>query len=173
MRKSLPNKIPTLGLRKPPQLVRWDLIIMFLCEIWGFITSLELPSFMRAPIYNLWGWFFKCKMDELRDPLEHYQSLQEFFTRPLKDGVRPICMEGMASPVDGTVLTCGEVKNHIEQVKGHSYTLTNFLGSNYNQSKNTGILYYTLYILYIYIYIYIYFYYFSKIKNYRKSGTRK
>jgi len=44
----------------------------------------------------------------------------------------------MASPVDGTVLTFGPVKNHIEQVKGHSYTLSHFLGPNYKQVKSSS-----------------------------------
>jgi phosphatidylserine decarboxylase len=131
-------------IKKPPQFVRWDLIIMFFCELWGFLTSLTLPTFLRSPIYRLWGIVFKCKMDECRDPLSSYKSLQEFFIRPLKDGLRPIEMEGMASPVDGTVLTCGPVINQIEQVKGHSYTLTHFLGPDWmkvleNKAATPGI----------------------------------
>jgi len=73
-------------------------------------------------------------MDEVRDPLENYVSLQEFFTRPLKDGARPVYTEGMASPVDGKVLVVGPVKDHIEQVKGNSYTLSHFLGTDYRAS---------------------------------------
>jgi phosphatidylserine decarboxylase len=74
-------------------------------------------------------------LEESKYPLEHYTCLQEFFGRPLKDGLRPVATNPLTSPVDGTVLTLGPVKNHIEQVKGHSYTLTHFLGPNYKETK--------------------------------------
>jgi len=127
LRPRMPSRIP---LRKPPQLIRWDIIIMFLCEIWGYINSCQLPVFIRVPLYRLWGFIFRCDLDESKYPIAEYKCLQDFFTRPLKDGVRPISEEILASPVDGKVMAVGVVKNQIEQVKGHSYTLTHFLGAN-------------------------------------------
>jgi len=142
----LRNRIPSIpfkhripAVRKPPQLIRWDIVIMFLCEIWGYINSLQLPVLLRSPLYRLWGFVFKCNLDESKYPLEEYNSLQEFFGRPLKDGVRPVAETQLVSPVDGTVLTFGPVKNHVEQVKGHSYTLTHFLGPNYKQTRPNQI----------------------------------
>jgi len=139
---SLPfkHKIPSVRIRKPPQLIRWDIIIMFLCELWGYINSFQLPVILRSPLYRLWGWIFKCNLEESKYPLEDYTCLQDFFSRPLKIGLRPISDEILTSPVDGTILTCGLVTNQIEQVKGQSYTLSNFLGPNFKQTRpNTSI----------------------------------
>ncbi len=63
-------------------------------------------------------WMYDCKLDEMRDPLESYKNLGEFFTRHLKEGVRPMG-DGMVSPVDGRVLIFGEIKDEqVEQIKG-------------------------------------------------------
>ncbi len=63
-------------------------------------------------------WMYDCKLDEMRDPLESYKNLGEFFTRHLKEGVRPMG-DGMVSPVDGRVLLFGEIKDEqVEQIKG-------------------------------------------------------
>jgi len=49
----------------------------------------------------------------------------------MKKGCRIIDVEGMSSPVDGTVVIFGEVKaDRVEQVKGVTYPLTGFLGAD-------------------------------------------
>ncbi len=44
-----------------------------------------------------------CQVDEAEKPLEEYQSFNEFFTRRLKPGARPIG-EGIVSPADGRLM---------------------------------------------------------------------
>lgn len=67
-------------------------------------------------------------------PLEEYKSLSDFFMRRLKPEARPVARMdtgGMVSPVDGTVLCCGEIDGRmIEQVKGAHYALEDFLGGD-------------------------------------------
>lgn len=71
-------------------------------------------------------------MDEVREPLHTYPTLAAFFARELKDGARPICEQGMASPVDGRVISCGLVEGDLlEQIKGKTYSLSSFLGYKY------------------------------------------
>jgi len=90
----------------------------------------------------MWGKVFRCNMSEVRDPLHSYPTLEAFFSRHLKDGARPISQVGMASPVDGKVMACGEVtSDQIEHVKGKTYSLSSFLGSNidlHNNGKEDG-----------------------------------
>lgn len=62
--------------------------------------------------------------------------------------MREVCLKGMvktifmfslakASPVDGTVVTFGEiVRDKVEQVKGMTYTASGFLGTNYLEVKH-------------------------------------
>ncbi len=44
-----------------------------------------------------------CQVDEAEKPIEDYQSFNEFFTRRLKPGARPIG-EGVVSPADGRLM---------------------------------------------------------------------
>jgi len=64
----------------------------------------------------------------MRDPLESYKNLGEFFARHLKEGVRPIG-PGMVSPVDGKVLVFGEIEGYkVDHIKGLSYELESLIG---------------------------------------------
>lgn len=119
------------------QAVRWDFVGVSLSKCWGTINSRPLPVWARRPIYQMWGTVFKCNMDEVRDPLETYPTLAAFFARQLKDGARPITPVGMASPVDGRVISCGPVTGDLlEQVKGKTYSLSTFLGCKYDSLKS-------------------------------------
>lgn len=58
-----------------------------------------------------------------------YSTFNEFFTRALKPGARPIAAgAAIASPVDGTVSECGTIDGKdLLQAKGRRYTLTELL----------------------------------------------
>jgi phosphatidylserine decarboxylase len=63
------------------------------------------------------------------DPLK-YPTFNEFFTRALKPGVRPIAAGSaeISCPVDGTVSECGELDGAtLLQAKGRYYALTDLL----------------------------------------------
>jgi phosphatidylserine decarboxylase len=66
----------------------------------------------------------------MRDPIDSYRNLSEFFARPLKDGVRPIADGDLVSPTDATLTVYGKVDDNsqIDQVKGLSYPAAPFLG---------------------------------------------
>lgn len=97
-------------------------------RIWGKVHHIPLPLWMRRPLYMLWAVAFHCNLNEMRYPLESYTCLGEFFGRPLLDDCRPIDNSHLISPVDGKVVTCGEVFNKdgmltLEQIKGLDYSL--------------------------------------------------
>ncbi|KAL0874023.1 hypothetical protein Bca101_023728 [Brassica carinata] len=102
---------------------------------WGSLTSVEIPVWMRPFVYKAWSRAFHSNLEEAKLPLEEYASLRDFFVRSLKEGCRPIDPDPrcLVSPVDGTVLRFGELKESrgmIEQVKGHSYSVPALLGTN-------------------------------------------
>lgn len=62
-----------------------------------------------------------------------YKSFNEFFTRPLKIGMRPIdqTAQSFIHPVDGTVSQLGDiVDDDLFQAKGHDYSLVTLLGGS-------------------------------------------
>ena len=64
---------------------------------------------------------------------EDYASFNEFFTRPLKDGIRPLATEAniVAHPVDGCISQLGPiVQGQLVQAKNHSYSLQALLGGD-------------------------------------------
>ncbi|KAJ4831585.1 hypothetical protein Tsubulata_015263 [Turnera subulata] len=104
-------------------------------RIWGSVTSVEIPTWLRPHVYKAWARAFHANLEEAALPLENYSSLREFFVRTLREGSRPIDPDPrcLISPVDGTVLRFGELRGSgamVEQVKGWSYPVTSLLGSN-------------------------------------------
>lgn len=62
-----------------------------------------------------------------------YRSFNDFFTRALRPGVRPIAPETdvVVSPVDGTLSQCGEIEGDLLiQAKGHRYSLLELLAGD-------------------------------------------
>nr|WP_307731230.1 archaetidylserine decarboxylase [Massilia agilis] len=60
-----------------------------------------------------------------------YASFNEFFTRPLKSGVRPLADADFVCPVDGAISQFGDIDEHeILQAKGHKFTTTQLVGGD-------------------------------------------
>ncbi|XP_042251234.1 phosphatidylserine decarboxylase proenzyme, mitochondrial isoform X3 [Thunnus maccoyii] len=112
-----------------------------LSRAWGRLNGVELPTWLRKPIYSLYIWTFGVNMQEAAvEDLHHYRNLGEFFRRRLKPAVRPLCSSScLISPADGKILHFGQVKNsEVEQVKGVTYSLENFLGPQQGQSNDSS-----------------------------------
>ncbi len=92
----------------------------------GWLTQLVIKAFAR---------FYKVDMKEAQDPeFSAYRTFNEFFVRPLRDGVRPITAEEncLAQPADGAISQLGMIHDgQILQAKGHHYSLEALLAGNY------------------------------------------
>ena len=85
-------------------------------------------------------WFVKrynVNMAEAANPdISVYPTFNEFFTRPLKVGVRPIANAGLVCPVDGAISQFGRIeRDQIFQAKGHSYSTTALVGGDSTLAK--------------------------------------
>ncbi|XP_029133738.2 phosphatidylserine decarboxylase proenzyme, mitochondrial isoform X2 [Labrus bergylta] len=112
-----------------------------LSRAWGRLNGVELPTWLRKPVYSLYIWTFGVNMQEAAvEDLRHYRNLGEFFRRRLKPAVRPVCASScLISPADGRILHFGRVKNsEVEQVKGVTYSLESFLGPQKRQSNDSS-----------------------------------
>jgi len=60
-----------------------------------------------------------------------YPTFNEFFTRPLKAGARPLATADWVCPVDGAISQFGPIrKDQIYQAKGHAYSTTALVGGD-------------------------------------------
>ena len=71
-------------------------------------------------------------MGEALEPdIAHYKSFNEFFTRALKPGVRPLAPADLVCPVDGAISQFGAIEgDQIFQAKGHNYSTTALVGGD-------------------------------------------
>lgn len=89
----------------------------------GALTQFLIKTFIKA---------FDINMKEaLYEDPSAYDTFNAFFTRPLKDGIRPI-VDGdniLCQPVDGRISQFGDiVGDRVFQAKGHNYSVTTLLG---------------------------------------------
>jgi phosphatidylserine decarboxylase len=80
-------------------------------------------------------WFvgrYNVNMAEAAQPdITAYTSFNDFFTRALKDGARPLAQADYLCPVDGAISQFGPIKGaQIFQAKGHDYSTTALVGGD-------------------------------------------
>ena len=71
-------------------------------------------------------------MGEAANPdIASYASFNDFFTRALKDGARPLADAALVCPVDGAISQFGPIaQDQVFQAKGHSYSTTALVGGD-------------------------------------------
>jgi len=80
-------------------------------------------------------WFvarYGVNMSEAIEPdIAAYATFNDFFTRPLKPGARPLAQSAFLCPVDGAISQFGVIAgDQIFQAKGHHYSTTALLGGD-------------------------------------------
>ncbi|KAH8388202.1 hypothetical protein KR093_000299 [Drosophila rubida] len=124
-------------------MVYCSLPLRIMSRCWGWLASCYMPNVMRPYIYGWYSQMFNVNLSEAQYPdYNHYNSMAEFFTRPLKEGARLIDAKApLVSPADGKVLHFGIASDsRIEQVKGVNYSIEDFLGplQTVEQSKEAA-----------------------------------
>lgn len=111
-------------------------------------------AFCETPAIKNWliGQFiqrFDIDMDAVAEPsLDAYPHFNAFFTRALKDGIRPMAGDGhISSPVDGMVFAGGQLSEDARlTAKGHHFSLSELLGGTEHDATYTGGHYLTVYL---------------------------
>ncbi|MDD2720239.1 MAG: archaetidylserine decarboxylase [Gallionella sp.] len=80
-------------------------------------------------------WFiarYNVNMDEAANPdYRSYPTFNDFFTRPLRRGARPLAQVDYVCPVDGAISQFGPIEaDQVFQAKGHSYSTTALVGGD-------------------------------------------
>ena len=89
----------------------------------GALTHLAIRRFIAR---------YGVNMSEAADPdVSHYSSFNEFFTRLLREGARPLSDAPWVCPVDGAISQFGPItRDRIFQAKGHDYTTRALVGGD-------------------------------------------
>ncbi len=88
-----------------------------------------------ATTTRLVRWFVRkygVDMSEAAQPeIAAYASFNDFFTRALKEGARPLAEADLVCPVDGAISQFGAIEHdQILQAKGHRYSTTALVGGD-------------------------------------------
>ncbi len=80
-------------------------------------------------------WFvgkYGVNMNEAANgDITSYASFNDFFTRALREGARPLAKADFICPVDGTISQFGSIDDHqIFQAKGHKFTTAALVGGD-------------------------------------------
>ncbi|MDB5954130.1 MAG: psd [Ramlibacter sp.] len=75
---------------------------------------------------------YQVDMGEAADPrIENYATFNDFFTRALREGVRPISPAPFVCPVDAAISQFGPIEHdQLFQAKGHSYSTRALVGGD-------------------------------------------
>jgi phosphatidylserine decarboxylase len=104
-----------------------------------WISRKEIPQEFRSTVFQYYSALTGANLQEIEKPLQEYRTLDEFFTRKLKKGLRRIDEKDdssvLVSPVDGRVVSYGKLNNsgggggdsYINEVKGYRYKLQDLI----------------------------------------------
>ncbi len=115
----------------------------------GRVVSIRWPFGLARPIVAAFARAVGADVAEARDPLDHFDSVQAFFVRALRDGARPLDPDpdAFVSPCDGAWGASGRIESgRLLQVKGSPYALADLLASPERAKAFEGGCFATLYL---------------------------
>ncbi len=90
---------------------------------WGGLTTAIIRRFVARYQVNM--------SEAAQSDVAAYASFNEFFTRPLKAGARPLARAEWICPVDGAISQFGAIQHdQIFQAKGHQYSTRALVGGD-------------------------------------------
>ncbi|MBA3890860.1 MAG: phosphatidylserine decarboxylase [Gemmatimonadaceae bacterium] len=113
----------------------------------GAVANLPVSRPLRGAVYRGYSRVFGARPEDAELPLEAYGSINAFFTRQLKPGLRPVSPDALVSPVDGTVGAWGVIADDmLIQAKGRNYSLAALVGDKAMADRMEGGTFATLYL---------------------------
>ncbi|CAM3379000.1 archaetidylserine decarboxylase [Polaromonas hydrogenivorans] len=97
----------------------------------GFVASRE-RGWVTTEIIRRFVAKYRVNMEEALDSdIASYLTFNDFFTRALKPGARPLAEAALVCPVDGAISQFGAIEHdQIFQAKGHNYSTTALVGGD-------------------------------------------
>lgn len=119
-----------MSLAKLFSLIQYPIPHHLLSRLVGGLADCRLP-WLKDALIKAFIRRFRVDMGEAVEPdPTAYASFNDFFTRALKEGARPIG-EGIVSPADGTLSQFGPIQaGQLLQAKGHRFSAEALLGGD-------------------------------------------
>jgi phosphatidylserine decarboxylase len=97
----------------------------------GFVASRQ-RGWVTTEIIRRFVAKYRVNMDEaLNSNIASYLTFNDFFTRALKPGTRPLAKADLVCPVDGAISQFGALEHdQLIQAKGHRYSTTALVGGD-------------------------------------------
>ena len=115
----------------------------------GVLAETPFPRAVLRPVLSAYCAHFGVDLSEADRPLGAYSTFNDFFTRALRSGLRPLDADPSAvlSPVDGRVYASGPIdEGTILQAKGVPYRVSDLLGSEADAAALYGGAFATFYL---------------------------
>jgi phosphatidylserine decarboxylase len=119
-----------------------------LSRLVGELTRVRVPAAVRCAAMRAFAARYGVDLTECAE-LETFETFVDFFSRPLRPGLRPIAggEDVIVSPVDGVVSQAGHAAGgRLLQAKGIDYTLDALLGEPALAARYLGGAFVTLYL---------------------------
>jgi phosphatidylserine decarboxylase len=119
----------------------------FMSSMAGALANTPVPRPLRGMVYRGYCRIFGARAEDAERPLAEYGSINAFFTRALKPGLRPIAADAIVSPADAGIGACGPVVNDaLIQAKGRNYSLAALVGDTALAGRMQGGTFATFYL---------------------------
>jgi phosphatidylserine decarboxylase len=98
----------------------------------GFLAGLRHPEWLKNWLIQQFIQHFDVDMSQAAEPdYTRYACFNDFFTRPLRDGARPLADADILCPADGAISQSGEIANGLLfQAKGRYFSAEDLLGGD-------------------------------------------
>ncbi|MEM6581099.1 MAG: archaetidylserine decarboxylase [Pseudomonadota bacterium] len=103
----------------------------------GGFANIRRPVWLKNALIRVFVRQFGVDMSEAAQPdPASYPTFNDFFTRPLQDGVRPISEADIVLPADGAISQLGPIEfGRIFQAKGRTFSTLELLGGDAERAE--------------------------------------
>lgn len=118
-------------------------------RVMGHLVRAQPPRSAMSAVIRGFSKAWGVHLDEAEHPPEHYASFQDFFTRNLRPGLRPVDAGAvhLPSPSDGRLTAFGNLdRDVLVQVKGVEYSLDALMGDSADADPYRGGCYAVVYL---------------------------
>lgn len=109
-----------------------------LSRMMGVLTHSKNKTWKNFFIKQIIRHYHVNMVESLEQNINNFACFNDFFTRKLKPGIRPVTNQSgaIACPADGAISQCSEITTgNIFQAKGKSYSVIDLLGGDANQAS--------------------------------------